>query len=69
MLTSRELEVLECVSRGHIDDRIAMNLDISLSTVRAHVHSILIKTGCTNRTSAAVWYVTQQTHQALEDEA
>ncbi len=52
-LTVREAEVLRLVGRGRSNRDIARALFISEHTAANHVRSILMKTQCTNRTSAA----------------
>jgi DNA-binding NarL/FixJ family response regulator len=42
-LTSREKEILEWVAAGLPNKEIAAELEISLATVRNHIHSILDK--------------------------
>jgi len=56
-LTLRELEVLRLLSIGRGNADIGSVLDISQSTVATHVHNILVKTGCANRTEAAAYSV------------
>ncbi len=53
-LTPREVEVLRLLSRGQTNPQIAQNLLFSVSTVKAHVRSILSKLGVSDRTQAAV---------------
>ncbi|WP_149204046.1 response regulator [Actinotalea subterranea] len=53
-LTPRELEVLRAVARGSANADIATELDLSLATVKAHVHTLLGKLGCTARTQLVV---------------
>jgi NarL family two-component system response regulator LiaR len=53
-LTSREVEVLKLLSKGQTNPQIARNLLFSVSTVKAHVRSILNKLGVSDRTQAAV---------------
>jgi DNA-binding NarL/FixJ family response regulator len=53
-LTSRELEVLKLLSQGQTNPQIARNLLFSVSTVKAHVRSILSKLDVSDRTQAAV---------------
>lgn len=60
MLTPREEQVLECVARGLQDKAIASLLDISRKTVRTHLQSIFLKTGCRNRTAVTRWYLQSQ---------
>jgi DNA-binding CsgD family transcriptional regulator len=54
-LTPRELEVLRLLSEGLINREIAKRLFISENTAANHVRSILAKTGCANRTRAAMY--------------
>ena len=53
-LTTREVEVLKLLSQGQTNPQIARNLLFSVSTVKAHVRSILNKLGVSDRTQAAV---------------
>jgi len=53
-LTPREVEVLKLLSQGQTNPQIARNLLFSVSTVKAHVRSILNKLGVSDRTQAAV---------------
>ena len=54
-LTPRELDVLELLERGVCNKIIAYKLGMSLSTVKAHVHNIIMKLRVRNRTEAAVF--------------
>jgi DNA-binding CsgD family transcriptional regulator len=54
-LTARELEVLRLLAIGRGNADIGLVLDIGQSTVATHVHNILVKTGCANRTEAAAY--------------
>lgn len=54
-LTGRELEVLRLLAIGRSNGDIAIALGIGQSTVASHVHNILTKTGCANRTEAAAY--------------
>ena len=53
-LTRREREVLELIARGRSNKRIALELEISEKTVKAHVGHLLAKLGVSDRTQAAV---------------
>ena len=53
-LTTREVEVLKLLSQGQTNPQIARKLLFSVSTVKAHVRSILNKVGVSDRTQAAV---------------
>lgn len=54
-LSGREMEVLECVTRGMSNKEIATSLDISHQTVKNHVTAILRKLNVEDRTQAAVY--------------
>ncbi len=54
-LTEREREVLALITKGMANKQIARALNISDSTVKAHVGSIFQRIGVTDRTSAAIW--------------
>ncbi|EQD25072.1 MAG: hypothetical protein D084_Lepto4C00265G0001 [Leptospirillum sp. Group IV 'UBA BS'] len=53
-LSPRETEVLRLLAEGRPNREIASELDISLSTVKAHIQSILVKLSATTRADAAV---------------
>ncbi len=56
-LTKRELEVATLIASGFTNRQIAVALEISLGTVKDHVHSILAKTGFETRSQLiAAWY-------------
>lgn len=68
-LTERELEILQYVVAGKTNKEIAEKLTITHHTVKAHVASILRKTGVKNRVELALIAVTQGVitpHQDLE---
>jgi DNA-binding CsgD family transcriptional regulator len=52
-LTTRELTVLEFVTRGAADKEIATQLGVSVFTVNKHVSNILRKMGASSRTEAS----------------
>jgi DNA-binding CsgD family transcriptional regulator len=54
-LTDREVEVLRLLAEGLSNRAIGQRLYISTNTAANHVRSILIKTGATNRTQAAMY--------------
>jgi DNA-binding NarL/FixJ family response regulator len=54
-LTDREEEVLATVARGRTNAEIAEELHISLSTVKAHLASLMTKLGARNRVEIAMW--------------
>jgi two-component system nitrate/nitrite response regulator NarL len=54
-LTGRESEILECLLDGESNKIIARRLDITESTVKIHMKSLLRKINVQNRTQAAIW--------------
>ena len=54
-LTSREQEILEQISKGMSNKRIARTLNISEGTVKVHVKHLLKKLNLHSRTEAAIW--------------
>lgn len=51
-LSEREKEILECVAGGFSNKRVAAALNISETTVKAHMRNILAKLGAADRTQA-----------------
>ena len=54
-LTSREKDVLKCLSIGMSNQQTGEYLSIQLGTVKVHVKHILKKMGFASRTQAALW--------------
>ena len=54
-LTARELEILELISKGYSNQKIADHLFIEVGTVKNHVHSILNKLDVRTREDAATY--------------
>lgn len=54
-LSEREAEILRCLITGDSNKLIARKLEITESTVKVHLKSILKKTQASNRTQAAMW--------------
>ena len=54
-LSDREEQVLEAVARGRTNSEIGAELYISLSTVKTHVASLMLKLGARNRVEIAIW--------------
>lgn len=52
-LTDREISVLKFISNGFEDKAIAVQMNISVHTVRAFVHKIIVKMQAKNRVHAA----------------
>ncbi|OAN47770.1 DNA-binding response regulator [Chloroflexus islandicus] len=53
-LTSREIEILDCIARGLSNKEIAQELSISGQTVKNHITSILSKLQVNDRTMAVI---------------
>lgn len=58
-LTPREVEVLALIARGRSNKEIAVDLHISVKTVKTHVSNILGKLHMMDRTQAAIYAVRQ----------
>ncbi len=56
-LTAREREILALLAKGYLYKEIADQLGISLSTVRAHLHSVYEKLHVQSRTQAVVKFL------------
>lgn len=54
-LSSREMEILQCITRGLSNKEIAAHLGISHQTVKNHMTAILQKLSVEDRTQAAVY--------------
>ena len=52
-LTSRELEVLQCIGQGLTNQEIAARLVVEVGTIKNHVHNILEKLNVSSRDEAA----------------
>jgi len=59
LLTAREAEILNYIAQGYLNKQIAAELDISESTVKNHVTSILAKLQANDRTEAVVVAIRQ----------
>ena len=58
-LTKREQEILALLAKGYLYKEIADQLGISLSTVRAHLHTVYEKLHVQSRTQAVVKFLGQ----------
>jgi two-component system nitrate/nitrite response regulator NarL len=56
-LSNREIEVLQCLTRGESNKIISRALDITEATVKIHIKAIMRKLKVQNRTQAALWAV------------
>jgi two-component system, NarL family, nitrate/nitrite response regulator NarL len=54
-LSSRERNILSCLTSGLSNKSIARELNLTEATVKAHVKSIMRKINAENRTQAAIW--------------
>lgn len=57
MLSDREIEVLRLVGQGKSNKEIAMDLDISVNTVKVHIGNIFQKINVTSRTEATLFAI------------
>jgi putative nucleotidyltransferase with HDIG domain len=53
-LSTREVEVLECLAEGQLYKQIGARLGLSTSTVRSHLHRIYTRMGVVDRTQAVL---------------
>jgi len=60
LLTEREREILQLLSRGESNKSIALSLSISYDTVKQHVRHILNKLNLSSRVKAAVLFAKEQ---------
>lgn len=60
-LTEREEDVLRAVARGLTNHEVAAELHVSLSTVKTHLGSLMLKLSARNRVELALW--AYQTHR------
>jgi two-component system nitrate/nitrite response regulator NarL len=63
LLTEREREILQLLSRGESNKAIALTLKISYDTVKQHVRHILNKLNLSSRVKAAVLFTKEQETQ------
>ena len=68
-LTTREVQVLALVARGHSVEEISTRLSISTKTVRNHLEHIYAKAQVSNRTGAALFALKHGLVSDPEDEA
>ena len=61
ILTARETQVANLVAQGQSNAEIADSLEISRSTVKSLLSTIMIKWNCTNRTQVGVAVVRRAT--------
>jgi two-component system, NarL family, nitrate/nitrite response regulator NarL len=67
LLTDREREILQLLSRGESNKSIANTLSISYDTVKQHVRHILTKLNLSSRVKAAVLFTVDQQTRSDDD--
>ncbi len=67
LLTEREREILQLLSRGESNKAIAQTLSISYDTVKQHVRHILNKLNLSSRVKAAVLFTVEQNTSSNDD--
>jgi len=68
LLTDREREILQLLSRGESNKAIAQTLSISYDTVKQHVRHILTKLNLSSRVKAAVLFTVEQQAQSSSED-
>jgi DNA-binding NarL/FixJ family response regulator len=63
LLTNQQRKVLELMASGLLNKQIAHEIDVQITTVKAHVSSLLQKLGVSSRTQAVILY--QKYNRAL----
>jgi DNA-binding NarL/FixJ family response regulator len=56
LLTNQQRKVLELMAEGLLNKQIAYELDVQITTVKAHVSSLLQKLGVSSRTQAVILF-------------
>lgn len=67
LLTNQQWKVLELMAQGMLNKQIAYTIDVQLTTVKAHVSSLLQKLGASRRTQAVILYQKYCRQASLSD--
>lgn len=67
VLTQRELQIIKLLAKGMSNKKISQSLFIELSTVKNHVHNILVKIGVENRSQVACFL--QESNVLYQDDS
>ena len=67
LLTNQQWKVLELMAEGLLNKQIAYAIDVQLTTVKAHVSSLLQKLGASRRTQAVILYQKYCRQASLSD--
>jgi DNA-binding NarL/FixJ family response regulator len=67
LLTNQQWKVLELMAQGLLNKQIAYEIDVQLTTVKAHVSSLLQKLGASRRTQAVILYQKYCRQASLSD--
>jgi two-component system nitrate/nitrite response regulator NarL len=54
-LSNREVQILQCLTKGSSNKQIARELGLADATIKVHIKAILRKVRLANRTQAAIW--------------
>lgn len=65
-LTDKELDIVKLISDGKTDSYIAKRLNISKSTVRAHINNIFRKLEITNRVHLMIYYYNSRAQNIIK---
>lgn len=59
-ITDTELKVVELIAKHKTNKQIALAMNVAESTIKTHVHNILVKLNLDDRKKVAVWYGTER---------
>jgi NarL family two-component system response regulator LiaR len=62
VITYREKEILISLCNGYSDEEIAKDLSISVSTVKSHIHNLLLKLKLRDRTQLVIYAFKEDIH-------
>ena len=68
LLSPREQQVLEVAALGLTNHQVATRLEVTIHAVKFHLASIYRKLGVTNRTGAAVIWLSRPSLQSVQND-